>query len=698
MQGGKAYCRGRLPAFLLVCKLGDRRQVKRWVSRTLVASLCALMFLCTATGCKDSDALKEILWDQLSATVDLDNEDKYYINDDSAQLTSDKLSSTETTEDADNLNKTQNIVVYSSTPNNSKNYKAKQSLWSPNPEYQGIEASSGVAFYRTDDPNATEQELEDEQEPQEEPPAEDEQDEDNGSDGDGEGETPSKNGSAKNQETDDGGGQGAQGEEVEGSDASDPRGNVDDDLTGNYVDAPKVGTIAAHGSAAVLVQMIGGKGALAAADNTLLSGGFATVFADEGASAVKTGWSGDGSEKGSIKTSAIIESGADVVLVESSSELTAAEKAALNKGGVKVMQIRPFTNTTYLKKNAQLIGDMLEGSASLEPGWDSVKRAEDYVDYFDQLIAEVCTNANGSSKKLAGAQVFELKNTTKYSFNPSAKFTLLLDGYDESATYTASIDGWKPVANGVALSTIGWAAGPASFYIQAGGLINNAAAKTSATSTGQVVAWQFRQDSAKASKNMWSYKSGGAMDKSTNLKGTDGWDMCLFTSRFSSDFSQADFSMNSAFGAADFPVLIAATQQIKDGVIANSKDANGIYHPYGVESTFLGYVFGKFTTNGSMVQSTIGVDTSVSTSSNLFESYGQIPESAILVSPCGLVSAWTGEATPESFLEAAWVNDVANPDSRVVGWESKVEEFYETFYRYELSTAELKTITAGAVK
>lgn len=140
-------------------------------ARALLVAFCLGLALCGTTGCKDSDALKEILWDQLAGIIDLNNEEKYYINDDTAALTSELLSSTETSDTAQNLNKTQNLVVYSSTPNNDKNYRAKQSLWSATPDYRGIEASTGVAFYRSDDPAATEQELEDEE--QEEEPQED---------------------------------------------------------------------------------------------------------------------------------------------------------------------------------------------------------------------------------------------------------------------------------------------------------------------------------------------------------------------------------------------------------------------------------------------------------------------------------------------------------------------------------------------
>ncbi|MBQ9000981.1 MAG: hypothetical protein IJ087_03925, partial [Eggerthellaceae bacterium] len=497
---------------------------------------------------------------------------------------------------------------------------------------------------------------------------------------------------------DDGAAVGDDTEAGDGDDADDggynPSGNVDKDLTSDFVDPPAVDSIAAFGNAAILVQMIGGEGALAASDADLLDSAFSSVFADEGASAIARGWSADGADSGTINTSVVIASGASAVLVYAGDYLSDAEKAALKQANVQVCLIYPMTNTTYIKKDAKTIGDMLAQSKKVAPGWDSAGMAASYVTFFDDLVQAACAKANGSATTLAGTATYELKNATPYGYNSSAKYTLLLDGYDTSARYSADIDGWTPDSNGAALATVGYATTPASFYIQAGGLVNTAAYK-SGGEAGQIVAWQFNSNDAPFSKSEWDYSSGGSVDKSldvsVNMAGA--WDKSLFTS-FKTTSSSADgtFAIEGSFGTSSFPKVIAATQRVKDKLIENSAKASGIYHPYKLvsktEAIKIAF-FGHFTSGGSQVRSSIGVSYDESASGEQVFSTGSgdkdaaIPDSAVVVNPCGLFSSWTEGGSPESVLEAAWVNDVVNADSAPIGWRDYVSSFYETFYRYD---------------
>lgn len=661
------------------------------------AALCMIAALCLLTGCRSSDALKEIIYDQESTVIDYENENKYKLSDPSAELVDDTVPASETSENAALTEERQNLVAYSSAPN-SPQYVAKQSLWAPNPDFLGLEASSKVNFYETDDPSAPFQDLGKEEEPEEEPEEEEAPDEEGAAEGSGKGSSASADSANKTTDDSDTGGNGNGDEEIAQEEGL--KGTVSGDLTGDFVDTPQIGSLAATGDLAVLVQIIGGEGALAAADTELLGSAFVQVFSDEGASLITKGWSGDGTKTGSIDVDAIIKSGAEGVLVTSSSYLSSAEKRKLESNNINIYKVYPMTNSKYIKKDAELIGDMLDGSPCLAKGWDSVDMASQYVDFYTGLLAE-CVSANGG--KLAGTQVYEKKNTAKYSYNAQAKFTLLLDGWDASAKYTAKIDGWTPVSDGVALSTVGYSSSPVDYYIQSAGLIDNAAYK-SGTQSGQVIAWQFNGNVASFLKGKWSYASGGLVDKSINVTANiaQGWNMCLFTSYKSTKNASTDntFTIDGSFGTEIFPTVITATQQIKDKVIANSKNPDGIYHPYDFTSASNGAMtisfFGKYTPNGTSVFSSIGVD-STNTTVNTFSEEGAIAEDSMVVNPHGIFSSWlTG--SPEGVLEAAWVNDVVNAESSAVGWKTYVEDFYETFYRYSLSDKELKTIEEGLEK
>ena len=146
---------------------------KNGYARALAAVMCAVAALCLMTGCRASDALKEIIYTQTAETVDYDNPQKYYINDSTADQTSDQVSASETSEDQTPSDTVQNLVVYSSDPNQDT-FTAKKSAFSDNPDFNGIEASEEVFFYKSDDKDAvdhtvTKKEEDDEDKKEEEP-------------------------------------------------------------------------------------------------------------------------------------------------------------------------------------------------------------------------------------------------------------------------------------------------------------------------------------------------------------------------------------------------------------------------------------------------------------------------------------------------------------------------------------------------
>lgn len=672
-----------------------------WLTKATVATLCLVMAACTMAGCKNTEVLTRTIYDQTATEVDYNNPEKFYINDSTSEETSDQVAANETSDDAENATAVQNLVVYGSEPN-TQGYVAKKSAFAKNPSFTGIEASEAVSLFYSTDKDAIDYEIPEPDEDQQEQPEDSNSvvasgasgksstsEGENGSGSKGKGSNPDKT-SSEGGSTDDA-------DEGEGAGAE---GIVDiADTTEELSDPPLADSIAAFGEAAVIVQMLGGEGALAAADSELLEGRFSAVFKDEGAANIATGWEGDGTDAGQMDVNAVIESGATTVLVYASSYengLTVKQAKRLHDAGVSFTIIYPLTNSTYIKKDVSTIAKILAKSEGIGNAGKVQDVADDYLEFHDALV-EAGMRANGG--KLAGTAVYEAKNTAYNSANcnSDAPYTLLVDGYDTTATYTGKFHSFKPDSTGgVALASVGTISSPVSFYIQAGGMINNACAQTSTKDTGKMVVWQFSYNHLSFAKAKWKYESDGELASAFDVKQTaEGWGKTLLTTTVGQSGAYG-----RSFGTDTFPKLIVTSAAYEKALIANSKRENGIYHPYdhqeveGVRMSGFGTVV-----DDSLLFACIGANDS---EENLFagKSGNSIPDSAIEVNPVGLFSSWT-EGSVESVLETAWVNDVVNENDTQVsvsgqeGWRAITTYFYQTFYRYDLTSADLSTMEQG---
>ena len=664
----------------------------------LILVICLALAVLGLSGCRVSDALTEVIYDQTADIIDYDNPTKIYVNDSTAEDESDQFAAKEVSDDTSVVSDTvQNLVVYSSSPN-TEGFTAKKSVFDKMPDFRGIEASEEVCFVKSSDPEAFDHPVTVEDPVIEEPDPEEDvepiivdsvttapsdtttttasddsstsKSDSNGADdtwedvdtGDNNGEENVDTGDPE--ETDEGGGN-DNGEVEVAYDATDPTAEPE-----------KVSTMAAYGPAATIVAMIGGAGALVATDSDTLSGNFARVF---DASGIVAGWSGDGEDASTMDVDAIIASGADTLLVYSGdylrNGLSEADVKKLNKAGVKQTVIYSMKNSGNIKRDVKIVAEMLAESDKIAYAGQTTSRAADYVAFHDRVV-QAAADANDG---LAGEVVYETGNDSARPGLSSARpfYTLLVDAYEDAAYIGSTRNGWLP-SSGLAYASAGYNATPVSYYIQAGGAVNNAAAQTSKSGTGKVVAWQFNVNNFQFKKRDWSGDI--AQEAST----PDGYSLLTTTNNLHSIYP-----FGESFGSASFPRLIATSSEIKARIVENSKSENGVYHPYG------------FTSNG--VISMMGPDPSLpacigfngadaSQTENLFEG-GQIDEAAIVVNPRGLFSDWT-QGTVESFLEAAWVSDV------VVGigpgtWAQEVAGFYAQFYGYSLTDADWVSINAG---
>ena len=665
------------------------------VLRIATAVLCVVAVACFVTGCRASDALKEIIYEQGAQTVDYDNPNKYYINDSTAQEKSDQVSSKETNKDGSSTDTEQNLVVFGSDPNTS-GYTAKKSAFSNKPDFNGIEASEKVFFYKSSDKDAIDHTVTKKQESKKDNNKnEDEEQEPNKAGDNTKKDQASENGQggngdekAQEEKKDNKESTGASADETAGKKArkTDPT-RVAYDSSDPSQKTPKVEKVAAYGEFATAVQMIAGDGALVATDAETLSGNFSKVFNTKD---IVKAWSDGGSAK-KMDVDKIVKSGAQMIVTSDAAYLTKLSDADFGKlaqAGIETIVLRPMTCSKYIKDDVTRVGDMFDGTSAgaYAKQGKTCERAKAYTEFHDRVL-EACVKANGGS--YAGKTVYQSNDKADVDESGTAEdkstYTVLVNAYDENASYKGASLGsasWKP-AKGLAYAAAGYATTPVSYYIQCGGLINNAAATLSRASSGEVPLWQFNYNIFGFAAKDWSGVSVDLLDD----KAIKNASHVLLDSGINTANTTG---LGAGLGSESMPKLIVTSSKIKNALIANSKKSNGMYTPYKWVPAGNGRNIESFGVNlgNNVLSSTVGSNGNRNGdgAANLLGS--SIPASAICVSPTGLFSDWTS-GTVESFLEAAWVSDEVNDNASGVDWEKEAESFYKTFYDYDLTASKL---------
>ena len=666
------------------------------------------------SGCRETDALKEIIYDQQSQNIDYDNPNKYYISNSESDKESNEVSSMEVSEEDPVTDRVQNLVVFSSEPNTS-GFIAKMSKFSTVPDFLGIEASESVFFYRSDRVDAvdhavtaeavqTEEQAEDEDEPTETQQGNNEDDSDTRSDAAG---TADPNGTTPGSTQEDDTGGGAKGD-VEVIGDYDPKNGFSPNEQSGSLNTPSlafdafdpnsspadnpISSFAAFGSYASMVQMLGGTGALVATDYETLVGFYNAGITGSGNIAngiqgdIKMGWRDDGSAA-YMDVDAIIAAfqekdpeglaaGTCAIIAEYSAEsYFGSYGAALDKleaAGIRWVNLRPMDNTFDIKRNVLDVGDMLYQSgvaqygAAAGVGSNSIARADKYVTLHDTAVS----NANGGLALSANSgedKVLQSGNDYIGS-GGNTVYTLLIDGWDAQAVFSG-----HPFDYGVAFSSLGYTGTPVSYYIQAGGAINNAAVVASGSSTGELAVTQFSLSTLTPLSSTLTTQ---------NIKN-------LFTGSIERSLLDSGRNTNAVavgagLGTAYMPKIIVTSSEIKQAMLLSSASSTSLYHPYTWVSSALQSAAGADMGRSVAYWSAIGANDGQMSADNPANPLGTaLSDDLIVVNPNGIFCDWT-EGTVESFLESTWVSAVFGNGYSYSQWESDVVDFYSWAYNVNI--------------
>lgn len=427
---------------------------------------------------------------------------------------------------------------------------------------------------------------------------------------------------------------------------------------GTYTELPTgVQTVVAFGECANMVASFAGAHALVGADagflgNSFIQSAYGDVVAD--AQVVATD-----DVAGTIDVAAVAALEPDAILVQNNTyTLTEADVATLAERNIDVVYLPAFSSASNITATATYIGRMFGGSSETFSGKDAAAAANAYVALHDGIVNGL-VQANGGLSSSINYDTGGTENVGAVS-----RWTLYIDDWDPAA-YTATPDNmtsWTD-ALGVAISKVGYRWSPISYYMSAGGSNNNAATFKSPLYdvTADYYVWQF---------NLGRVPSGNDANWSGRTRS-----VAPLSNSGTSDLLVISQDGSATLGSESFSYVIVRTQAIKASLDASQSQANGLYTAYGTATPTTGSSQGRGFLSGTGA---------------LCDSYISAPFD-VEVNPTGLYSSWI-DGSPESVLEAVWVNDLNTGGSSLDG---AIREYYQLFYGYAVSDAEIQQIRAG---
>lgn len=401
------------------------------------------------------------------------------------------------------------------------------------------------------------------------------------------------------------------------------------DASGRTVTVPEnVGSVAAVGAAAQLVEMIGGAGKLMAADSALLSSSLAkTAFSD--ISDIKSWWSGNGSDGISAADfNSLLAAKPDACLEISGANTFSADQAAqLSQEGIAYVVLPPLSSQKELENAATLVGQMF--------GDEGASKAKEYVSWVEDTVK----NVNGkAASNMTSLYIKEWDDAAQYSVD--TPLTILGGGTSGSGLAVA----YSPKASQLV-----------SAFMSAAGVTNESTRVTSKHKDSDYVYVTpgFRIFNAIVSGSKATFYNGA---------GEYGGSYDLFVAR-KADGSD---SVYTRLGSAAYPAVIAADSGVKSKL----------------ESSWF-WQYHELNADGYMKENVI-VSGANKPSTSIVAPY------SIYVQPQGMVD-WA-DGSVESPLEAYWVASKFAGTYSISDVKQQTSSFYQKFFGCTLSASQLNAI------
>lgn len=602
-------------------KRGERGAVCK-----VLALLAAFLLAVSLTGCKYSDVLTELIEDPVNGELDENQEPRYELNPDAElerELTSLII------QDADRIDEQyRDLPVFDSqVPPDDTTDQRENDDDTDNRET----ASSGNKRSNDDDKNDE---------------AGEEETITDSSAGSGEG-----TGEGTSDQTVDQEGEGAQ-DGIAGGGAG--GSYLTYDATGVVDELPEARSIAAVGQYATIVQMLAGRGGLAAADAAWVDMVHARgIFPNEeaeGIGDIAIAWTGSHDAGYALDMEALLAASPSVVLVDNADVmLSDDERNRLTSAGIRIVTVPTLGSTDTpdadIVQAVAIVGQMLSSSDSY---YDTSAQVTSYNALHDETIAN-CVSANGgySYKTIGGGSYAGIYQGTSIAGMDTTNFsatrftTVFIDSMTYSLNPSAVADRTYgdglleylngetvDASNGIGLSVQGKSSEFVllDYYMQVSGVVNNSydGAKPVISSSGSglanIIIPGYAQDLIPS-----------ALVGAFAVRGT-----------YSALWYMPDTSRWLTVGDVDFPGALARSSDIAQAVVASASKSNGIY--------------------------------------NVGQPY------FVRVVPTGVAGSWA-DGTVESFLAAPWTFGAFQQNDVAAACDSYADAFYQTFYRVDDASA-----------
>lgn len=658
-----------------------------------------MLTLALFCSCRPTDFFTEVIISPFADEVDEDNPEKTIINSPTAEEESDQLSALDWTENAARSEEVQSIVTYSDVPTTT--LLTNHSIFDLGPRFPGVKSSDPVTLDYSADLTPLESETTT-------TPTESDWSAD---------QTPIEGSQAVNQGeqtqsgvSDDGSVQTETPEQGEGEDpdaSSDvPWGGMDGTLNiynpnSGFAEVQKADHIAATGQAAVMVQALGGQGALCAIDaNTYYGTGdttasFQEIFGDELPSDFENTsilWSGDGSSAESlVDIDMLCEAcGQDGVIVYDQTQgspearYTEEQRKELEYYNIQFVPV-DFTTVQGMIDAATRIGDILSDSSCAQPAQTNASK---YVERVSTLVTQAAESQSSTLAQRDSASATKLLSTYNVppvtSYEVHGIFTAFGTSYVTGISYSNgshSLD----TESGLLFTKIDGST-PLSFWAQAAGVWDRAADFLNGGSTyGMLTGIEEGSDF-----NTQYFVSGSSImalcSKAVHLSTANTVGATSGGSRY-----------GDGFGSAAFPYLIVSAsggysaQQVQKAVVAQIDTQSPINAYSALPSN--GQIPSGTDANGNFISSVVGANDAKGNSAFVDDGVS-IPQS-VRANPTGLLGSWT-EGSVESVLESVWLARIYSAAPENSSYEpicnlskdelqNAVWEFYRDFYRMDAS-------------